>query len=125
MEEILIPDTSRHGVNSFGIMIDNVAINPAYQVMSIVVVKEINRIPTAKIIFRDGEAATRTFEVSNSGDVIPGKKITVQLGRDGQNGQIFKGIITKHSIKVKENGNSELHIECKDETVLKGRLICL
>jgi Rhs element Vgr protein len=117
MEEILIPDTSRHGVNSFGIMIDNVAINPAYQVMSIVVVKEINRIPTAKIIFRDGEAATRTFEVSNSGDVIPGKKVTVQLGRDGQNRQIFKGIITKHSIKVKENGNSELHIECKDETV--------
>lgn len=117
MEEILIPDTSRHGVNSFGIMIDNAAINPAYQVISIVVAKEINRIPTAKIIFRDGEAATRNFEVSNSNDVIPGKKITIQFGRDGQNRQMFKGIITKHSIKVKENGNTELHIECKDEAI--------
>jgi Rhs element Vgr protein len=117
MEEVLIPDTSRHGVNSFGIMIDNVAINPAYQVISIVVNKEINRVPTAKIIFRDGEAATRTFEVSNSNDVIPGKKIVIQFGRDGQNQQVFKGIITKNAIKVKENGNSELYVECKDETI--------
>jgi Rhs element Vgr protein len=117
MEEVLIPDTSRHGVNSFGIMIDNVAINPAYQVISIVVTKEINRIPTAKIIFRDGEAATRTFEVSNSNDLIPGKKIVIQFGRDGQNNQVFKGVITKNAIKVKENGNTELYVECKDETI--------
>ena len=117
MEEILIPDKSRHGVDSFGIMIDNVAINPAYEVVSVVVSKEINRIPTAKIVFRDGEASTRTFEVSNSNDVIPGKKIVIQFGRDGANKQVFKGIITKNAIKIKENGNTELHVECKDEAI--------
>lgn len=117
MEEVLISDTSRHGVNSYGIMINNVAINPAYQVLSIVVVKEINRIPTAKIIFRDGEAATRSFEISNTDDVVPGKKIVIQFGRDGQNQQVFKGIITRNAIKIKENGNTELHVECKDEAV--------
>lgn len=117
MEEILIPDKSRHGVNSFTVMIDNVAINPAYEITSIAVLKEINRVPTAKIVFRDGEAASKNFEVSNSNDVIPGKKIVIQFGRDGQNQQVFKGIITKNAIKIKENGNTELHIECKDESV--------
>lgn len=117
MEEILIPDTSRHGVATYDILLDNVAINPAYQVIGIVVNKEINRIPTAKIVIRDGEAADRTFAISNTNDLVPGKKIIIQLGRDGQNTQVFKGIITKHAVKVKENGNTELHIECKDEVV--------
>lgn len=117
MEEILIPDKSLHGVDSFNIMLDNVAINPAYEVISVVVSKEINRIPTARIVMRDGEAATQKFEISDSNDIIPGKKIQIQFGRDGQNKQVFKGIITKNAIKVKENGNTELHIECKDEAV--------
>lgn len=117
MEEILIPDKSKHGVNTFNLMIDNVAINPAYEIISVTVIKEINRISTAKIIFRDGEAATRNFEVSNSNDVIPGKKIVIQFGRDGQNKQVFKGIITKNALKVKEHGNTELHVECKDESI--------
>jgi Rhs element Vgr protein len=117
MEELLIPNNSRHNVASYNITVDNTAINPAYQVIAIVVNKEINRVPSAKIVLRDGEAARRSFEISNSEDFVPGKKINIKLGRDGQNTQSFKGIITRHSVKVKENGNSELHIECKDESV--------
>jgi Rhs element Vgr protein len=115
MEEILIPDTSLHGVSSFDIMIENTPINSSHEVIAIVVSKEVNRIPTAKIVFRDGEASTRNFEISNTDDVIPGKKIVIQFGRDGGNRQVFKGVITKNAIKVKENGNTELHVECKDE----------
>jgi Rhs element Vgr protein len=117
MEELLIPNSSRHNVASYNITVDNTAINPAYQIIAIVVNKEINRVPSAKIVLRDGEAARRNFEISNSEDFVPGKKINIKLGRDGQNTQSFKGIITRHSVKVKENGNSELYIECKDESV--------
>lgn len=117
MEEILIPNDSRHNVASFTITLDGTAINPAYQLISVVITKEINRIPLARIILRDGEAAMRTFEISNTDDFVPGKKINIRIGRDGNNTQAFKGIITKHAIKIKENGNTELHIECKDEAV--------
>lgn len=117
MEEILIPNDSRHNVVSFTITLNEVAMNPAYQLLSIVINKEINRVPSAKIILRDGDAAMRTFEISDTDDFVPGKKINIKLGRDGENTQSFKGIITKHSIKVKENGNTELHIDCKDESV--------
>ena len=41
----------------------------------------------------------------------------IKIGFDGNNTQAFKGVITRHAVKIKENGKSELHIECKDETV--------
>lgn len=117
MEEILIPNASRHDVATFNILVDEVALNPAYQVLSVYIEKEINRVPVAKIILRDGEASDRTFEISNTNDLIPGKKIKIKIGLDGNNSQVFKGIITRHAIKVKENGNGELHIECRDEAM--------
>lgn len=117
MGELLIPNPSRHDVATFNILVDEVALNPAYQVISISITKEINRIPTARIVLRDGEASDKTFEISNSNDLIPGKKVQIKIGLDGNNTQVFKGIITRHAIKVKENGNGELLIECRDETV--------
>jgi Rhs element Vgr protein len=36
---------------------------------------------------------------------------------DGTNAQAFKGVIVKHAVKVKANGNSELYIECFDEAI--------
>lgn len=117
MEEVLIPNPSLHDVVSFDILIDEREINPGYQILSISITKEINRIPYAKIVIRDGDAADKTFAISEENVFIPGKKIKIKIGRDSDNAQAFKGIITKHAIKIKENGNGELHIECRDETV--------
>ena len=113
----MIPNPSSHDVVTFNILVDGNAINPSYQILSISITKEINRIPGAKIILRDGEASEMTFEISNSNDFIPGKKIIIETGLDGDNTQAFKGIIIRHAVKIKENGNSELHIECRDEAV--------
>ncbi len=117
MPELLIPNTSKHNVVSFTILVDGRALNPLYQVLSLVIETEVNRIPVARIVLRDGDAALSTFEISNSDDLIPGKKILIKVGHDGDDKLAFKGIIIKHSIKVKENGNSELHIECRHEAV--------
>ena len=117
MEDIIIPNPSRHDVTTYDILVDAAAIDPSYQVLSISIMKEVNKISVAKIVFRDGEAADRTFAISNESFFLPGKKIQVKIGRDGTNAQVFKGIITRHAIKVRENGNSELCIECKDEAV--------
>lgn len=116
-EEVLIPDTSTHEVATFDILLDGNKIDPGYQILSLSVAKEINRVPVARIVLRDGEASERTFSISNQDDLVPGKKIKIKIGRDSDNTQVFSGVITRHAIKVKENGNSELHIECKDETV--------
>lgn len=117
MSELFIPNPSRHDVATFNILVNEKAIDPSYQILSISIIKEINRIPLAKIILRDGEASERDFEISNKEDFIPGKKIKIKIGFDGTNAQAFKGIIVKHAIRIRENGNTELHIECQDEAV--------
>jgi Rhs element Vgr protein len=115
--ELLIPDKSTHEVVSYQILIENNDITQSYQLLSLSILKNINRIPSAKIVFRDGEAAERTFAASDKDDLIPGKKINIKIGRDGTNVQAFQGIIVKHAVKVKENGDTELHVECFDAAV--------
>lgn len=117
MEEVSLLNTSAHDVVTFEILLDGEAMNVEYQVLSISVTREVNRIPAARIVLRDGEASEQDFAISNKDDFKPGKKIIINAGRDGDRAQIFKGIITKHAIKVRAGGNSELRIECHDEAV--------
>ena len=117
MQELIIPNPSKHDVSSYDVIIEGKAMNASYQLTMLSVIKELNRIPTVKLSLRDGDAAAKTFEISNTDEFIPGKKIVVKLGFDGDNKQVFKGIITRQSVQVKENGNSQIIVECKDEAV--------
>jgi Rhs element Vgr protein len=117
MTQSFIPNTSEHDVVSFNISVEGDRINASYQILSITVLKEINRLPSAKIVLRDGDASKQDFEISNTNDFVPGKTIKIDMGRDGTDEQVFKGIIVKHAIKIKENGNTELQIDCRDEVV--------
>ncbi len=112
-----IPNSSTHDVVTFDILTDGKAISNEYEIMSIMVIKEVNRIPTARIEIADGDAAEETFEVSNTDDFIPGKDIHIKIGRDSDNQTLFKGIITKHCINIKEQGRASLVVECKDISV--------
>ncbi len=117
MQEVILTNTSLHDVVTFDILINEKAISAEYQVKSVSVMKEINRVPMAKITLRDGEAAKGNFEISAKDDFVPGKKITIKIGRDSTNGQVFKGIIVRHAIKVNNDGHTELKLECYDEAV--------
>ena len=98
------------------ILIEGEELSKTYQVKSIVVHNEVNRIPMAQLVIIDGEAATRDFKLSNEDLLIPGKKIEITAGYHSDEETIYKGIVIKHNIKIKD-GNSCLIIECKDEAV--------
>lgn len=98
------------------LLIEGEELSKTYQVKSIVIQNEVNRIPMAQIVLIDGEASERDFKLSNEELLIPGKKIEITAGYHNDEETIYKGIIIKHSIKIK-GGASLLIIECKDETV--------
>jgi Rhs element Vgr protein len=85
--------------------------------MSIVVDKSVNKIPYAQLIFRDGDPASENFSLSNQDFFIPGKNIEIKVGYHGDELTVFKGIVVKHGLKVKQNGSSFLKVECKDKSV--------
>lgn len=101
---------------SFTILVEGVELSAEYHVKNISVEKEINRIPFAQIVFFDGSAASQNFDLSNEDLLIPGKEIEIKAGYHNDNQTIFKGVIIKHSIKVRENA-SVLIVECRDEAV--------
>ncbi len=101
---------------TFKILIEGTELSAVHHVKNITVEKEINRIPFAQIVFVDGEAASQDFTLSNKDLLIPGKEIELKAGYHNDDETIFKGIIIKHSIKIREN-NSVLIVECRDEAV--------
>lgn len=117
MKEREIPVEATYNVATFNILINGQVVDPGYPVMSISIIKEVNKVPTARIIFKDGDASKETFSISEKENFIPGKSINIKLGRDSDNQQLFKGVITKHSIKAKESGETQLILDCKDEAV--------
>jgi Rhs element Vgr protein len=116
VNESIIPTPTTPDVCTVVILIEEVEISAEFHVLAVNVTRELNRIPTATIHLQDGEASKATFKASNTDHFIPGRKIEIQLGYRSQNDSIFKGIIVKHSIKIRKN-KSELILECRDSAV--------
>ncbi|MBL7816703.1 MAG: type VI secretion system tip protein VgrG [Saprospiraceae bacterium] len=110
-----VPNDSRRDVVSFEVLVNGNTINAAFQVLNIVVTSEVNMIPTARLILRDGTPSSQTFEVSESDTFEPGNLIEIKLGRDSHNKSVFKGKIIRQSLKAKESGDSMLIVDCRDE----------
>ena len=111
-----IPTPATPDVCTTVIMTGGIQIPGSYHVISVSVNRELNRIPSAVIYLRDGEASRSTFEISNADVFIPGKEIEIQMGYRSQNDTVFKGVIISHSIRVRRN-NSMLIVECRDKAI--------
>jgi Rhs element Vgr protein len=101
---------------TFKILVEGQELSAMYHVKSIAVSKEINRIPIAQIILLDGDPAKQDFLLSNEDLFAPGKAIEITAGYHSDEQTIFKGMVIKHSIKIRSN-SSHLIIECKDNAV--------
>lgn len=92
-------------------------IDPAYEVLSLDIIKEVNRIPEAELMLVDGEVAQRKFAVSDTALFEPGKEIEIKLRYEGTPDEtVFKGPVVRHGVEAGESG-SLLSIEMKDAAV--------
>jgi Rhs element Vgr protein len=93
--------------------------NPAYELLSIDIIKEVNRIPSAQLVLLDGDAAQQKFAISNDDFFEPGKAIEIKLRYEeapGQETTVFKGVVVGHGVEANEQG-SLLIVELKDAAV--------
>jgi Rhs element Vgr protein len=111
-----IPTPATPDVCTVAVLIDGAEIPGTFHLLSVAVTQELNRIPSAVIHLMDGDASKSTFEASNADYFVPGKKIEIQLGYRSQNDSVFKGIIIKHSVKIRKSA-SLLVVECRNEAV--------
>lgn len=116
----VVPTPATPDVCSIKVLVDGAEISGEFQVLSASVSDELNRIPTATVQLRDGEAARQTFPASDTEHFLPGREIEIRLGYRGETQTVFTGLVTRHGLRVRRNG-SFLSVECRDRAVRMTR----
>ena len=114
-----LPRTIHTDVNpdnpTFKVKVNGQDIDPTFQVMSLVVTRQVNRIATAEVTLHDGDPAAEDFPISSQEVFLPNASIEIEMGYSAQDKTVFKGMIVSHSIKVYKNRPPILHLTCKHE----------
>ncbi|NEO87358.1 MAG: type VI secretion system tip protein VgrG [Spirulina sp. SIO3F2] len=88
-----------------------------YELLSMDIIHEINKIPTAQLVFLDGEAAQQKFRISNSDFFKPGQQIEIKLRYEGESDTVvFVGLVVKQTIRANQT-KSILTVYLKDATI--------
>ena len=107
------------GVVTTTILSGSSTMNPEYSLMSIDIIKEVNKIPLAQIVLLDGEAPKQTFAISDTDFFKPGNNLEIKLRYEGEvqnEATVFKGIIIKHSLQI-DQSSSLLIVDLKDISI--------
>src|SRR4051812_36743012 len=100
-----LPGPQDTNLVTFTIKVNGTTLGAAYQMVSINFHKEINRIPMAKLVIYDGDAAAQDFAISNEATLVPGAEIEIAVGYHSDEATLFNGIILRHSLKIRGNGS--------------------
>lgn len=111
-----IPTTQNPDTTTVTIKVDGTELSRETGVEEIIINKEINKIPWARIRIADGDQSIEDFEVSNQDSFLPGKEIEIQFGYRSDNKTVYKGIVTNHSNYIAPK-KSALLVECRDKAV--------
>ncbi len=94
------------------------AMDSSYQLLSVSVQREVNRIPCAELTLLDGNLAQRKFEISDKPFFEPGKEVEIKLRIEGnsEESSVFKGPVVRHSLEAHRD-SSRLVVGMKDAAV--------
>lgn len=95
------------------------SIDPTYDVVSIDIIKEANRIPRAQLVLIDGNAAEQPVAVSDTDSFKPGQPVEIKLRYEdapNQEVSVFKGLVVGQRVEASTRGTL-LTVELKDAAV--------
>lgn len=102
---------------SVTILIDGSAMPDDYELASVKVTREVNRIGAAHIVLSDGDPSTATFEISETATFVPGATVEIRVGYHQAVATVFKGIVVKHGVRIREGGVAQLVLTCSESAV--------
>lgn len=106
------------GYLSVLVLVDGAEIPKTLFIISVEVVKEVNKIPFAKIVLHDGDTREQKFPTSEESMFEPGKEVEIKAGYGpGKEETLYKGIIVEHGIRHSQYGGGSLVLKCKDEAL--------
>ncbi len=104
-------------VVTFTVKIEGENVPRSINISSVVIQRQAYRIPSCKLIIYDGDAAQSNFPASNEQWFIPGKNLELWAGYEADEKLLFKGIVVKQAIKIRNERSPVLEVEAKDAFV--------
>ncbi len=105
------------GVATPTILSDGTAMDPAYQLLSLETLEEVNRIASATLTLLDGDASLGAFPITDDAFFQPGKEVEIKLGYESEEDQsIFKGVVIRQRILTVSRG-TQLMVDLKGAAV--------
>ncbi len=111
------PTTKGTRLPGVSITSDGKALPETVQIRSVTVRNGFNKIPVAVIVIEDGDMAKQTFANSDLSTFDPGAEIEIKMGYDHKTETVFKGILLKQGVKISQNNDSRLVLECKNKAI--------
>ncbi len=101
------------------VKINGVPINDTHSILSIRVHHAINQISTAELVIIGGWDAASGQSNAKNDDFIPGNRVDIFAGYDQtEMSCLFKGEISKQTLRLDASGQSTLTLTCKHEAVV-------
>ena len=116
------PADSLNEIASLSITIGTTQVESSYNIFSVSVKKEVNKLSRATVSILGGDPKLGTFEESEDTPFQPGAPVEISFGYNQTNSVVYKGIVDKQKISVKPGyhqakGKNLLVIECVDMAV--------
>ena len=111
------PLVNAEGVVRVTVFSDGSKLSAEIQLISLTVTRAVNRVPTARLVFADGDMPSRKFPLSDAESLTPGTSVRITAGYGDDEQPIFEGIVIKHSIRIEGENEARLLVECRDKAV--------
>lgn len=110
-----LPIPAEH--REFTVKVDGQAVPRSQQLLAAYIVKSANKISSARLVYLDGAASASDFPLSNADTFIPGKEVEILAGAENAPVSLFKGIVVRHSLKMRNHTAPQLVVECRHKAV--------
>jgi len=110
-EERALPIPAEH--REFTVKVGGEEVPRQHQLLAVHVVKAVNRISSARLVYLDGSASASDFPLSNAATFVPGSAVEILAGSGGSPVSLFQGIVLRQSLKVRDHTAPQLIVECR------------
>ena len=117
-----LPNSTLTSLPTLIVKLDGTELPASYLVYEVTTWQTIYKISKASVTILGGNSFQNTFEESQKSMFEPGVEIEISMGYDQKNTMVFKGIISKHALKIesgyeKYNYKNKLVLECADKAL--------
>ena len=75
-----IPGATTKDTPTYTVKVNGREVNKVYELQSIIVIRQVNRVSTAELVYYDGDPSDQDFSISASDDFLPGNTVEVFAG---------------------------------------------